>query len=444
MTSAIFIFRRDLRVVDNTGLIYAAKNYDKVYPIFIFTPEQISSKNSYRSCNAVQFMVESIKELPTVSCFCGDNIKVLKRLINDHSIDGVVVNRDFTPYSKKRDKAIQRLCDDMDVEFEEIDDLMLQPDNFKADGTPYKVFTPFYNNSKKALPDKPSKYKVKGLKRCKGAMKSNQIDNMYRVNPKIAATGGRTAGMKILNSIQKFKKYNDERNYPAINTSRLSAHLKFGTVSVREAYYKFRGKLGSNNDMLKQLYWRDFYMRIVDCFPKLNVSNTRPGFNEMKWKKSKKMLDAWKKGETGFPLVDAGMREMNETGFMHNRLRMVVATFLIYNLHIDWREGEKYFSQKLVDSDVANNNGNWKWVAGIESFSNDYYKAMSITSQTKRFDSEAEYIKRWVPELEDVEVKDLMNWGKYYEDYDLGDYPEPIVDEKTTRAEMIKTMKMYN
>lgn len=442
MSSAVFIFRRDFRMVDNSGLIYASKNYKKVYPVFIFTPEQIK-KNKYRSDNAVQFMIESIKELSTVSCFYGDNIKVLKKIITDHKIDGIVVNKDYTPYSKKRDEKIMKLCKKMNVTFTQCSDLMLQSENLKADGTAYKVFTPFYNNSKKINPNKPNIYKVKGLKKCKNAMKINDINNLYKKNNNIAVKGGRKNGIKILNRIKKFKNYNKERNFPSIDTSKLSAHFKFGTISIREAYYKFKTKLGINNELIKQLYWRDFYMRIIDHYPKLNKSNTKPKLNKMKWKKNKKMLDAWKEGKTGFPLVDAGMRELNETGFMHNRVRMVTATFLIYNLHIDWREGEKYFSQKLVDSDVANNNGNWKWVAGIESFSNDYYKAMSISSQTKRFDSGSKYIKKWVPELKDIDSKHLSNWDKYHEEYCPDDYPDPVVDGKQTRIDMIATIKKY-
>jgi deoxyribodipyrimidine photo-lyase len=441
MTSCIFIFRRDLRIVDNTGLNYACTEYDKVYPIFIFTPEQITH-NEYRSDNAVQFMIESIKELPTVTCFYGDTISVLKKLISDNNIDGIVVNEDYTPYSKKRDTSIEKLCYSLDIYFDAISDIMLQPDNFKADGTVYKIFTPFYNSAEKKSVKKVSIYKPKNLKRLQGGMSVHQINNLYTENKNIAIRGGRKNGIKTLSTIKNFKKYNTDRNIPSINTTRLSPHLKFGTISVREAYYKFKSVLNNNNELVKQLYWRDFYLRIIDQFPDIKKSNTRPNFNKMKWTKNKKYLDAWKQGNTGFPLVDAGMREMNETGFMHNRVRMVVATCLIYNLHLDWRDGERYFSQMLIDSDVSNNNGNWKWIAGIESFSNDYYKAMSITSQTKRFDPDCKYIKKWIPELKNIDKKYIINRDMYGEHYD-SEYPDPIVDEKTTRLSMIKYMKKY-
>jgi deoxyribodipyrimidine photo-lyase len=439
MTSCIFIFRRDLRTIDNTGLNYASANYDTVYPIFIFTPEQITN-NEYKSNNAVQFMIESIKDLPTVTCFYGDVIKVLKKLILSNKINGIVINDDYTPYAKKRDSEIAKLSKSLNIHFDKIKDIMLQPDNFKADGTAYKVFTPFYNNAVKKAVEKVSG-KSKNLKTLKGGLTVQQINKFYDENKNIVVYGGRKIGIKILSSIKKFKKYNSDRNIPSINTTRLSAHLKFGTISVREAYYKFKSALSDNNELIKQLYWRDFYLRIIDQFPNLKKSNTRPNFNKIKWITNKKYLDAWKKGETGFPLVDAGMREMNTTGFMHNRVRMVVATCLIYNLHLDWRDGEKYFSQMLVDSDVSNNNGNWKWVAGIESFSNDYYKAMSITSQTLRFDPECEYIKKWIPELKHLDKKYILNWAKYSSEYN--DYPDPIVDEKSTRLYMIKYMKKF-
>ena len=439
MTSCIFIFRRDLRAIDNAGLNYASANYDKVYPIFIFTPEQITI-NEYKSNNAVQFMIESIQELPTVTCFYGSVIKVLKKLIVANKIDGIVVNEDYTPYAKKRDAGIAKLSKSLDIYFDKIKDVMLQPDNFKEDGTAYKIFTPFYNNAVKKGVEKVSG-KPKNLKTLKGGLTAQQIKKFYSENKNIAVRGGRNSGIKILSNIKKFKKYNSERNIPSINTTRLSPHLKFGTISVREAYYKFKSALTNNNELIKQLYWRDFYLRIIDQFPDLKKSNTRPNFNKMKWGKNKKYLDAWKKGVTGYPLVDAGMREMNTTGFMHNRVRMVVATFLIYNLHLNWRDGEKYFSQMLVDSDVSNNNGNWKWIAGIESFSNDYYKAMSVTSQTLRFDPECEYIKKWVPELKDIDIKHILSWEKYSKEY--SDYPDPIVDEKSTRAYMIQYMKKF-
>jgi deoxyribodipyrimidine photo-lyase len=429
--------------VDNTGLNYACSNYKTVYPIFIFTPEQIKT-NPYKSDNAVQFMIESIKDLSTVSCFYNDNIKALKSIIKSKKdeIEAIVVNEDYTPYSVKRDKAIEKLCKKEDIEFVQCTDNMIQPDNLKSDGTAYKVFTPFYKNAKSKKVDAPSKYKPKGLKLLSGRMKDSEITKLYKKNKDLVINGGRTNGIKALNSVGRFKSYNKNRNFPSINTTRLSAHLKFGTISVRETYAKFKSKLGSSNELLKQLYWRDFYMVIVKHYPKLNKSNTVEKLNKIKWMHNKKKLDAWKEGKTGFPLVDAGMREMNKTGFMHNRLRMVVATFLIYNLQIDWRDGEKYFSQMLVDSDVSNNNGNWKWVAGIESFSNDYYKAMSIESQTKRFDEKGKYIKQWVPELKDVDSKHLADWSKHCDNYDV-DYPDPIVDEKETRKDMIAKYKKY-
>lgn len=437
---SIFIFRRDLRFYDNTGLIKALSESDVVYPIFIFTPEQIKN-NRFKSDNAVQFMVSSLLELKSTAYFYGDNVKVLTKLVKNNGIDRIYVNEDYTPYSVKRDNKIRKLCKKLEIEFIECTDLLLQPDNYKKDGNQYLIFTPFYKNAEKKKVDKPVKNGCKNYKKMTGGLKKGDLKKFYEHNDELILNGGRKEGLGILRGLVKFKNYNKERNIPSINTTRLSAHLKFGTLSVREVYYKFMKVLGKKNDLVKQLYWRDFYMRIIFHFPDLYKSNTRPEMNKIKWNNTSK-LSKWKEGMTGIPIVDAGMREMNETGFMHNRVRMIVATFLIFNLGINWKRGEEYFSQKLIDSDVANNNGNWKWVAGVEKFSNDYYKAMSMESQTKRFDPDGEYIKTWCPELEDVEAKHLYNWDKHNSKYDV-DYPKPIVDIFETRKDTIKLYKKY-
>lgn len=434
----IFIHRRDLRYNDNTALINACNDHDRVYPIFIFTPEQVKD-NEYKSDNAVQFMVESLLELNKTAFFYGDVIKVLRKLITENDIDAVYVNEDYTPYSKKRDKLIKELCDTMEIQFSSFTDLLLQPDNLKKDGTPYLVFTPFYRNAAKKRVDKVNNKRLT-LTKMRGGLTDTALKKYYKKNPNIAIRGGRNNALKILNNLDDHKKYNKTRNIPSIETTHLSPHLKFGTVSVREVYHKMRSKLNSGNDLIKQLYWRDFYMTILNTYDDLKKSNTRDDMNTIRWSRSKSKLDAWKNGMTGFPIVDAGMRQLNTTGFMHNRVRMITATFLIYNLHIHWREGEKYFSQMLIDSDIANNNGNWKWIAGIETYSNEYFKAMSVVSQAERFDEDAEYIKKWIPELEDIESSDLLDWEENHEEYDV-DYPSPIVDSKSTRKIMIEKIK---
>lgn len=450
---SIFIFHRDLRKEDNIGLIKTIQESNTVFPVFIFTPDQVSNKNKYKSHNSIQFMINSLSELEKslpVSFFYGETNKIVQNLLQLKSlkINHVVYNKDFTPYAQTRDNSLKKMIKDKfkNVTTEEYDDvtLNLMENCLKKDGNPYRIFTPYYNNASQLSVNKPLKWLSSYQKKCvkipeKSLQKINTHD-FYQPNKDTVVNGGRSEALKTLANIKKWKNYNNIRNMPAYNTTRLSAHLKFGTVSPREVYYQFREKLSPSNELFKQLYWRDFYMTMLYYFPDENKSVTNPKMNKIKWKTSGSQLQKWKDGITGIPIVDAGMREMNQTGFMHNRVRMIVATFLIYNLQIHWKEGERYFSQKLVDIDRANNIGNWKWVAGIESYSNDYYKAMSMESQMERFDSKGEYVKKWVPELKDVPVSDIIKWEQKYKDYDV-DYPKPIVDIKESRKTAIAYMK---
>lgn len=450
---SIFIFHRDLRKEDNLGLIKTLKESTIVYPIFIFTPEQVSDINKYKSDNSVQFMVNSLQELNKtlpISFFYNDTNKAIQELLNikDLKINNVAYNKDFTPYSKKRDKLLENLIKEKykNVSVKEYDDITLNTMEscLKQDGNPYKIFTPYYNNAKKHKINKPLKWVTKYQVKCK-IINNNTLEKInpsrfYKLNNDVAVLGGRNEATNTLKNIKEWNNYNETRNNPKHNTTRLSAHLKFGTISVREAYHKFSSKLSQNNDLIKQLYWRDFYMTMINYFPDETKSYTNKKMNNIKWKVNKKNLQKWKDGITGIPIVDAGMREMNKTGFMHNRVRMIVATFLIYNLHIHWKEGERYFSKKLVDIDRSNNLGNWKWIAGIESYSNDYYKAMSMESQMVRFDPEGIYIKKWIPELKDVNAKDIIKWEDNYKKYKIN-YPKPIVNTKETRKNMIDNIK---
>ena len=449
--NSLFIFHRDLRKEDNIGLIETIKKSKNVFPVFIFTPEQVSNKNKFKSDNSLQFMVNSLTELEKsfpVSFFYGETNQILKKILNNKTLNitHVAYNKDFTPYAKSRDNKLKKMIKSSfkEVEYCEYDDVTLQPfeKTLKSDGTPYRIYTPFYNNAKKNKVLTPLKWTGSYSRKCKKIPNTSleSVKPKYIPNPNCIMKGGRKEGIRILATIKLWSNYNTIRNLPAKNTTRLSAHLKFGTLSIREVYYHFKANLAPSNELLKQLYWRDFYMMVLNYFPHETKSITNPKMNSIKWKYSKSKLEKWKQGMTGIPIVDAGMREMNQTGFMHNRVRMIVATFLIYNLGIHWKEGEIYFSQKLVDSDRANNLGNWKWVAGIESYSNDYYKAMSMESQMERFDPKAEYIKKWLPELKNIPIKDLLKWEQKYTEHKV-DYPKPIVDTKDSRKEMIENMK---
>ena len=439
----LFIFHRDLRKEDNIGLIKTIQNSDVVYPIFIFTPEQIGNQNKYRSLKSIRFMIQSLQELENnlpISFFYGNTNAIVNKLTKQLKIDTIAFNKDFTPYAIKRDTELSNNKNYQTCQYDDIT-LNSMEDCLKKDGTPYRIFTPYFNNASKNKIEKPLKWSTKYNSKCQKISGGISLQKFQKMGKESIIEGGRRQGLKILKKVKQWKKYNESRNYPAIDTTRLSPHLKFGTVSCREVYHLFMTQLGSNNELVKQLYWRDFYMTMLKFFPSYTKSVTNPKMNDIKWKYSRTNLDKWQKGITGIPIVDAGMRELNESGYMHGRVRMIVATFLIYNLGLNWKDGETYFSQKLVDVDVANNLGNWKWVAGIESYSNDYYKAMSMTSQIERFDPKCQYIKKWCPELEPVPIKDIINWEETYQNYKNINYPKPIVNTKKSRQEMIENIK---
>ena len=268
------------------------------------------------------------------------------------------------------------------------------------------------------------------------------VDSYYCSNDKVYVRGGRCNALKILKRISEFKGYNKNRNNLNYETTTLSAYLKYGNLSIREVYYNFKKNLGTSNELIKQLFWRDFYLINIFHRPDIYKSVTRPDYNKIKWSTNPELFNKWCRGETGFPVVDAAMMQMNTTGYMHNRARLIVSSFLIFNLRLHWKMGEEYFSKKLIDYDIASNNGNWKWVAAIESFSNDYYKSMAVISQGKRFDPRGEYIKSWLPQLGDLPGEHLVDWEKYHSKYNIDEvnYFTPCVDSKNSR---IKTLSLY-
>lgn len=461
----LFIFRRDLRLDDNLGLINLLSLEENVVPIFIFTPEQVGAKNEYRSDASIQFMIESLKELNKtrkIHFFYGHYLDVLHDLIKNNTINSISFNMDYTPYARHRDKEITDLAEKNNIKMHVFEDILLNPINaiLTDQGHPYTKYTPFYNksvkyNSKnhptrltnisKKMEDNFYNGELKGMKKWSITLK--KAEQFYKSNPNRVVFGGRLEGLKVLSHFDKFMDYNKIRNDPNRPTTRLSAHLKFGTISARHVYWTIRDKLGDKHglELLKQIYWRDFYTNVLWYHPEIVKGvASRPEMRNLKWHYSESDFQAWCDGRTGIPIVDAGMRELNTTGFMHNRLRMVVATFLIFNLGIDWQWGERYFAQKLVDADWANNRGNWQWTAGTEKWSNDYFRALAMPSQLLRFDPEATYVKQWCPELKSIPAKDLANWDITYVKYPelKGKYPEPIVkDLKASRLDGIGRIK---
>ena len=439
---SIFIFRRDYRFYDNKTFIKCHKESDKVYPIFIFTPEQIK-KNKLKSNNSVQFLVESLHDLKgKVSLFYGDNVSILKKIYSKIKFDCVYFNKDYTPYAKKRDSEIEKWCKEKEIKVVSENDYLLQTNYLKSDETMYVKFTPYFNNAKKKKVDKPIKDKTNKIKTISGiTITYDKAKSFYKENKNIHVKGGRENALKILKNIKNFKEYNKKRNILDYETTHLSAYMKFGCVSCREVYYAVKDKLGINSTIIQQLYWRDFYLNILNHFPDLYKSNTRKKMNKIDWNKSESKFKKWCDGETGFPVIDAAMKQMNTTGYMHNRARLIVSSFLIFNLGIHWKKGEEYFAKKLVDYDISSNNGNWKWVAAIESFSNDYFKAMAVISQANRFDPSAIYIKHWLPDLKNIIPKHLLDWEKYHNKYPDIKYPKPILNSKETRKDTLSKYK---
>lgn len=460
----IFVHHSDLRIPDNTTLNYLISNRLEFQPIFIGTPDQLDKSNDYKSDNAIQFMSESLAELSSeykkhgisMLFYFGNTSKVLEHLITENAaVDGIANNRDYSPFAVERDQEVANLARKHDITYIALEDALLNPVEYvlTGQGKEYTKYTPYFNNAHKNAVAMPRDYSAKIKRKHQSKLKKSKYDctvefirsKARNPSPNVEIRGGRIAGLAILNAMSEFENYNEDRNTPIIPTTRLSAYLKFGCVSCREAFYAVRDELGTKSELVKQLYWRDFYHMILHYYGSFDtpVSITKEAFNSIAWVDDDNALQRWKDGATGCPIVDAGMREMNATGFMHNRLRMIVASYLIYYLRLDWRDGMQYFSQKLVDADWANNVGNWQWTAGTEKWSNDYYKVFSMESQAERFDPECVYIKKWVPELSNVPAKDIIQWDLNHMKY-AGSikYPVPILsNNKLARQDGIAMYK---
>lgn len=439
---SIFIFRRDFRIKDNIGLNECISNSLNIYPVFIFTPEQVK-ENPYKSNNAVQFMCESLKELKKdiKLTFCyGNYIEILKDIIKKNNIDSIYTNTDYTKYAIKRDKDIEKLCKKLNIKFNKYDDILLfKPGTvMTGSGGYYQKFTPFYNTCMKLDPDEPTSKTIKNDKYCQTKYKITNIDKFYKNNDNINVHGGRDNALKILNKIGEFKNYEKTRNMLNTETTLMSAYIKFGCISIREVYDKIKSKLGKKHPLIRQLIWREFYYHLGYGFIDRFGDSLKQKYDKIKWKNSNYLFNKWKNGETGYPIVDACMRELNVSGYMHNRGRLIVSSFLIKNLGIDWRKGEKYFAQKLIDYDVLVNNGNWQWTSGSGADSQPYFRVFNPWLQSERYDKDCKYIKYWLPELKNVDNKHLHNWEKYY---DENIYIKPIVDYKKSKEDILNIYK---
>lgn len=396
ITNALHIFRRDLRFEDNTALNFALTHAEVVYPCFIFDPRQVE-RNSYKSPKAVAFMMSCLSDLDErlkkkggrLYLFEGIADQVIAKIITENHIDLVTFNRDYTPFALKRDEKIKTCCQSHGVEVRCFGDTLLQEPEavHKDDGTPYTIFTPFFKKAKKLLIRKP-----KLISSMKLADKKLHSEVTYD----LGKPEGRSVALRLLKNVGTLTEYATLRDFPAANhTTHLSAHNKFGTISIREFYYKICTTLSKEHVLISELYWRDFFTHIIFHFPYVLGGAFRKKYDAICWKNDQKIFKAWCRGQTGFPIVDAGMRELNETGYMHNRVRMITASFLVKDLHLDWRLGERYFAQHLIDYDPAVNNGNWQWAASTGCDAQPYFRVFNPTSQLERYDPNREYIKMW-------------------------------------------------
>ena len=449
---ALHVFRRDLRIHDNTALNAALTAADEVVTCFIFNDSQVAP-HKHRSTNGLCFMIESLEELSEeisshggkLLFFHGDPYEVIEQAISEMNIDAVYFNKDYTPFSRKRDEAIGESCSRRNVACHQFSDALLrEPATFgKDDGRPYTVYTPFFKRASKDPVEKPARLAKGSWCAPRVGMKTVSPRDFWPEEsaPERASKGGRSLALTILNGVESYRHYEEERNIPALKgTTLLAAHNKFGTVSIREVYHAVADTLGVGHTLIREIYWRDFFTHIAWHFPHVFGHAFYRHYDALEWSKDMKLFNAWCEGRTGFPIVDAGMRELVTTGFMHNRVRMIVASFLVKDLHLSWRWGEAFFASHLTDYDQAVNNGSWQWAASTGCDAQPYFRIFNPWLQQKRFDPDCVYIKRWVPELKNMTVKAI---------HDLNDpekprperYPQPIVDhaiQKIIAEEMFK------
>lgn len=422
----LFWFRRDLRLFDNTGLHYAQNEGKPVLPLFIFDTHILDDLQDKKDAR-VQFLHDTLNEMNEQLKKIGSGIliehgkpeEIIPQLIKDFPIENVYTNRDYEPYAKGRDKKIDAFLKKNDIGFYDFKDHVIFEKEEVVNGSnePYKVFTPYKNKwMEKLKSGHIHPYSVS-----MGKTKFHQFTPQF---PSLNSLGFEKSEVEIPGNNYPenvIEKYDKLRDFPAKNgTSRLGIHLRFGTISIRQAVEKAKDL---NDTWLNELIWRDFYSMILGNFPHVVDAAFKPKYDAIPWRNDKKEFEKWCQGKTGYPIVDAGMRELNTTGYMHNRVRMITASFLTKHLLIDWRWGEAYFAEKLLDYELASNNGGWQWAAGTGTDAQPYFRIFNPYSQTDKFDKDKKYIKKWVPEI------------------GTDKYPEPMVDHKFARERALDTYK---
>jgi deoxyribodipyrimidine photo-lyase len=425
---SIFWFRRDLRLEDNAGLWKALKSGYPVVPIFIFD-KNILDKLQDKADARVTFLHHRLTEIQRQLAQIGASLQVvhstpldtMKELAQNYEVKHIFLNRDYEPYARQRDEEVFKFWKDKGVEVTGAKDHVIFEKNevVKADGTPYLVFSPYGKAWRKNLTEYHSKaYPTE-------AYFGNFLKQELRSIPSLQEMGFEPTSIELPSAKideRIIKTYDATRNFPANEkgTTRLGMHLRFGSISVRSL---LRKGLAGNDTFVNELIWRDFFQMALYYFPESREKAIKPKYDLIPWEANMEHFQAWCQGRTGYPIVDAGMRELSSTGYMHNRVRMIVASFLTKHLLIDWRLGERYFAEKLLDFDLASNIGGWQWASGSGLDAAPYFRVFNPTSQLEKFDKELKYVKRWVPE------------------YGTSEYPEPIVDHKWARERCLDRFK---
>ena len=473
----IFWFRKDLRITDNHALSQFLKDASSSESFsFIY----IKNENSFRYFGEkrINFLYESLEELKkdlselsiNLQIFSGKSLEVFKIILAEKNPVTVYVNEQVEPYCKERDNAVKEIIENSGGRFISFSDSTLfNPGDIKnGDGNQYKVFTPFKNNALSIL----TKVHYE-IKECEFKKSDNRNEFVYasipgfkikNERPELSQSGflkgGRKEGLKLLKNFyeNKIHRYKSDRDFPSLNgTSFLSAHLHFGTIGIREAFRTAKVKLDKIKTekeakeietWINELLWREFYYHITFHNPQLTYQSFKKEYDDLKWNYDENEFCKWCEGKTGYPVVDAGMRQLNTEGWMHNRIRMIVAMFLTKDLFIDWRLGEKYFAERLIDMDFSSNNGGWQWSASTGVDAQPYFRIFNPYLQSKKFDPNGEYIKKYVPELSSLPVEfvhepQIMNSAEQ-EKYKVTigkDYPYPMTDHKAAKDIAIRNFK---
>lgn len=421
--TTLFWFRRDLRLQDNAGLYHALKENEEVVPVFIFDTEildKLEDKTDLRVAFIHQSLTLMQKQLEKMESSLlvlhGNPVEIFNQL----NPKAVYTNHDYEPYARNRDEQVKMILEAKGTAFKTFkDQVIFEKDEIvKDDGKPYTIFTPYSKKWKSKLEEST----------LKSFQNEKYFENFKKTKPlplpSLKEIGFDESVFQFPERLVKqsiIEQYDKQRNFPAIaGTTKLSVHLRFGTVSIRKLA---QVALKKNETWLNELIWRDFYHTILWHFPHVETKAFKPAYDKIEWRNNEKEFAAWCEGKTGYPIVDAGMRELNATGFMHNRVRMITASFLVKHLLIDWRWGEAYFAKKLLDFDLAANNGGWQWAASSGCDAAPYFRVFNPALQTEKFDPKLEYIKKWVPE------------------FGTEKYPKPIVEHKLARERVLKIYK---